>query len=81
MDLITKIPPIARMAVMAHNNFKRGFATHNCELCEHYNYAERIIACRQAIIVDFRCAKIIPTLFRGSSLAYLYPKYYPKQQF
>jgi len=24
---------------------------------------------------------LTPTLFRGSSLAYLYPKYYPKQQF
>lgn len=58
MDLITKIPPIARIAVMAHNNFKRGFATHNCELREHYNYAERIIACRKAIIVEFCIANV-----------------------
>ena len=30
-------------------------------LSEHHNYAERIITCRQAIIVDFRAEKVTPT--------------------
>ena len=29
----------------------------------------------------FRTSFLIPTHFRGSSLAYLCPKYYPKRQF